>query len=98
MIHIPPQAFALGRLLITPRAQGILKMAGVSAWSLLFAHGSGNWVAEEDRQQFDHAVENEFEIVSVHALSNGARIAVRTNDGHTETVVMVEEELQPKTR
>jgi len=93
LIEITPQVFPLGRLLITPRAQGILKMAGVSAWSLLFAHGSGNWVSDEDRQQFDHAVENDFEIVSRHVLSNGTKIAVRTVEGHTETVVMLTDEL-----
>jgi hypothetical protein len=90
MIHIPPQVFPLGRLLITPRARAV---AGVAAWSILFAHGSGRWVTEEDREQFDQAVENEEEIVSHHDLSNGARIAVRTVEGHTETIIMLEEEL-----
>ena len=92
MIHIEPQLFALGRLLITPRCKQLLKLAGVSAWTLLFAHGSGGWVTEQDREQFDHAIENEHEIVSHHILANGARIAVRTIEGHTETVIMLEEE------
>lgn len=90
MIRIPPQVFALGRLRITPRCQ---HLAGVSAWNILFAHGSGAWVAEEDREQFERAVENDREIVSFHVAANGARLAVRTNEGHTETVIMLEEEL-----
>ena len=93
MIRIEPQAFALGRLLLTSRAQAVLKMAGVSAWTLLFAHGSGSWVTEQDREQFDQAVEDGDEIVSHHGLANGARIAVRTVEGHTETIIMLEEEL-----
>ena len=93
MIHIPPQLFALGGLLITPRAQAILRMAGVSEWTLLFAHGAGSTVPKEDREQFDHAVEEEREIVSYHVIANGARIAVRTNGGHAETVVMLAEEI-----
>lgn len=94
MIHIPPQAFALGQLLITPRAQAVVRKAGVSEWTLLFAHGSGIWVPDEDREQFEQAVANEEEIVSHHVLANGARIAVRTNDGHIETVVMLAEEVE----
>ena len=93
MIDIPPQAFALGRLLQTPKASAVLKLAGISPWNLLFAHGSGEWVTEQGREQFDHAVENEWEIVSRHVLANGAKIAVRTNHGHTETVVMLADEL-----
>lgn len=93
MIEIPPQLFALGRLLQTPKASAHLKLAGVSAWTLLFAHGSGSWVTAQEREQFDHAVENEDEIVSHHVLATEARIAVRTIEGHFETVVMLEEEL-----
>jgi hypothetical protein len=68
-------------------------MVGISAWTLLFAHGSGAWVPQEDRERFDQAVENDEEIVSHHLLTNGARIAVRTNEGHTETTIMLPEEL-----
>jgi hypothetical protein len=68
-------------------------MNGVSAWTLLFAHGSACWVTDEDREQFDQAVENDDEIVSYHVLVNGARITVRTVEGHAETVIMLEEEL-----
>jgi hypothetical protein len=93
LIEIPPLMFQLGRLRQTPRVSSVLKQTGVSAWTLLFAHGSGRWVAEEDREQFDHAVENNFEIVSHHFLANGARIAVRTVEGHTETVVMLAVEM-----
>jgi hypothetical protein len=92
VIEIPPQAFPLGRLRITPRAQAALKQAGVSAWTLLFAHGSGAWVAEEDKEHFQQAVEHDLEIVSIHVAANGARLAVRTSEGHRETVIMMEEE------
>ena len=90
MIEIPSQMFVLGRLRQTPRASSVLKMAGVSAWTLLFAHGSGTWVPDEDRQQFDQAVavysvpgeefvpelENSIDlIVSINALDHGYDIA-----------------------
>jgi hypothetical protein len=93
MIRIPPQAFSLGRLLITPRAQVVLKLAGVTAWEILFAHGSASWVTDEAREQFEKAVESDDEIVSFHVLANGAKIAVRTVEGHTETIISQPEEL-----
>lgn len=94
MIHIPPQRFQLGKLLITPQCQKLLASTRESAWTLLFAHGSGTWVSEECRAQFEEAVENEEEIVSFHTAANGADIAVRTNEGHTESVVMLAEEVE----
>jgi hypothetical protein len=83
----------LGRLLVTPAARRVLDESKESAWRYLFAHGSASWVTEEDRDQFEQAVKNDHEIVSFHILANGARIAVRTNQGHTETVIMLEDEL-----
>ena len=93
MIQILPQAFPLGRLRISPRCRQVFDMAGESEWRYLFLHGSATWVADEDRNQFDHAVENDDEIVSYHVLANGARIAVRTVEGHTETTIMLADEL-----
>jgi len=71
----------------------MLKQAGVSEWTLLFAHGSGSWVPEEDREQFDQALANEEEIVSFQDLPSGQRVAVRTAHGHAETIIMLPEEL-----
>lgn len=93
MIHIPPQRFPLGRLRITPAGKSMLAECKDSAWTLLFHHGSGSWVSEEGREQFERAVENGGEIVSFHVLANGARIAVRTSKGHSETVISLAEEL-----
>ena len=36
---------------------------------------------------------NDEEIISFHVAANGADIAVRTNEGHTESVVMLGEEV-----
>jgi hypothetical protein len=94
MIHIPPQLFALGRLMITRRAQAVLDEGNESAWTFLFTHGSGSWVSEDCREQFEEAAENDEEIISFHATRNGADIAVRTNEGHTQTVVMLGEEVE----
>ncbi len=94
MIHIPPQIFPLGKLLVTPRAQAALTSTKESAWTFLFAHGSGSWVAEECREQFEGAVANAEEIVSFHTARNGTDIAVVTKNGHDETVVMLGEEVE----
>ena len=94
MIHIPPQRFQLGKLLITPACQKLLASTKESAWTFLFAHGSGSWVSQDCREQFEEAVENDEEIVSFHTARNGTDLAVRTSRGHTESVVMLGEEVE----
>ena len=94
MIHIPPQRFQLRKLRLTPQCQKLLASAREFAWTFLFAHGSGSWVAPDCREQFEEAIENDEEIVSFHTAANGADIAVRTNEGHTESVVMLGEEVK----
>src|SRR5437867_2757307 len=93
VIHIPLQLFPLGRLLVTPRAQAILSSTKESPWTYLFAHGSGSWIAEDCREQFEEAIANGEEIVSFHTVRNGTDIAVVTKNGHEETVVMLGEEV-----
>ena len=64
-----------------------------SAWTFLFRHGSLCWLSEEDGHQVKETVARDAAIVSFHVAANGARIAVRTNDGHSQTIIMLAEEI-----
>ncbi len=86
MIHIPMQAFPLGMLVITRRAQAVLDQAKESAWTFLFRHGAAEWEPGDERFQ---ALEEDRPIVSVFTTATGRQIVVRTDADRGRTTIML---------
>lgn len=86
--------FKLGTVVSTPRAQGYLELAGISAAELLVKHSLGDWgdLCPEDKRTNEQALLNGTRLLSQYPLSGSQSIWVITEWDRSSTTILLPEE------
>jgi hypothetical protein len=91
---VPGQRFALGMVVLTPRAEKAMEKAGITPASLLSLHSQGNWggLSKEDRQLNELALLQQLRLLSSYLLSTGVTIWVITEADRSITTLLLPDE------
>ncbi len=94
MIKVKSPRFQLGRVVATPGAIRVLHDAGVSAWSLLARHASGDWgdLGDNDRRANQDALVYGSRLLSAYELTTGDRVWLLTEANRSATTLLLPEE------
>jgi len=94
MIELTSPRFHLGQLVATPGAIRALDQAGITAWSLVSRHLSGDWgdCDKQDRQANEDALIYGDRVFSAYALPTGEKLWVVTEADRRSTCVLTPEE------
>jgi hypothetical protein len=83
--------FSLGRLFATPEVRKLLTQREITFG--IKRHAVGDW-GEGDREKNDEALEHGGELVSCYRLSSCRCIYVKTRDDRSQTIVLLESQLE----
>ncbi len=83
--------FELGQLVVTPRADQLLREAGHAPEELLARHQAGDWgdVSDEERRLNDESVSAPFNIISTYQLKSGYSVTIFTKADRSATMLHV---------
>lgn len=86
--------FALGRLVSTPSATQVMETLGLSPFTLLRRHVSGDWgdLCEDDKHYNDEALTDNTRLLSAYQITEAVKIWVITEADRSVTTLLLPED------